>query len=145
MDVFEILKNQLYQSGAPEAEADWARERYRTEAMPALEPDSRIALLLEPDERVVAMRPSAFVDRRQPAAGADAPIGMAGDLYLTSRRLIVAGRVTLSFELEAIEETILSGERLLLVMRDGGGASIDVSQPRLLRVEIAAARASARR
>jgi protein-tyrosine phosphatase len=24
MEIFEILKNQLYQSGAPEAEADWA-------------------------------------------------------------------------------------------------------------------------
>jgi hypothetical protein len=40
---------------------------------------------------------------------------------------------------------MLSGERLLLVLRDGRGASIDVSQPRLLRVEIAAARASGRR
>ena len=136
---------------ADEAEADRARERYRTGAMPALEPGGRIAALLEPDEHVVAVRRSAFVDRRQPAAGADAragadaPTGVAGDLYLTSRRLIVTGRVTLSFELGAIEETMLSGERLLLVLRDGRGASIDVSQPRLLRVEIAAARASARR
>lgn len=39
---------------------------------------------------------------------------------------------------------MLSGEQLLLVMRGGQGAALSVAQPRLLRVEIAAARALAR-
>ena len=87
---------------------------------------------------------SAVLDRRQPVLGSDAPTGLTGDLYLTSRRLVLVGRYTLSFDLEAIEEAMLSGEQLLLVMRDGEGASLGVTQPRLMRVEIAATRLAAR-
>ena len=112
--------------------------------MEALEPDARVAPLLTPDEHVLAVRRSVMLDRRQPQAGSDAPSGLAGDLYVTSRRLVLVGRLTLSFDLDEIEEAMLSGERLLLVLRDGQGASLAVAQPRLLRVEIAAARASAR-
>jgi hypothetical protein len=90
------------------------------------------------------VRRAALLDRRQPQAGSDAPSGLAGDLYLTSRRLVLVGRLTLSFELDEIEEAMLAGERLLLVLRDGQGASVAVAQPRLLRVEIAAARAAVR-
>jgi hypothetical protein len=49
----------------------------------------------------------------------------------------------LSIELGDIVDAILSGERLLLAMEDGQGASLSVSQPRLLRVEMAATRGSA--
>jgi hypothetical protein len=128
-----------------QAEADRARDRFRGEPMAALEPDARIAPLLELDEQVVAMRRSALLERRQPPPGSDAPSGIAGDLYLTSRRLVLVGRLTLSFELADIEQVMLAGERLLLVMRDGQGAMVDAPGPRLLRVEIAAARAAARR
>jgi hypothetical protein len=127
-----------------EAASDQARERYRTQPMATLEPDPRIAPLLAPGERVVAVRRSAVLDRRQPVLGSDAPTGLTGDLYLTSRRLVLVGRYTLSFDLEAIEEAMLSGEQLLLVMRDGEGASLGVTQPRLMRVEIAATRLAAR-
>jgi hypothetical protein len=50
----------------------------------------------------------------------------------------------LAIALEEIEEVGLSGERLLLVLRDGKGVWLEAPQPRLLRVEIAAARAAAR-
>ena len=129
---------------ADESAADAARERYRTRNMPAIDADARIAPLLGVDERVLAVRRSVALDRRQPVLGSDLPSGVAGDLYLTSRRLVLAGRVTLSFALEEIEQAMLSGERLLLVLRGGQGLSIDAAQPRLLRVEIAAARAAAR-
>jgi hypothetical protein len=129
---------------ADEAAADEARERYRTQAMPALEPDTRISPLLASDECVVAVRRSAQLDRRQPMPGWDAPPGLAGDLYLTSRRLVLVGRQVLSFDLGEIAEVGVSGERLLLVMCGGKGVSLDVAQPRLLRVEVAAARAFAR-
>ena len=39
---------------------------------------------------------------------------------------------------------MLSGHRLLLVLHGGAGIALDVASPRLLRVEIATARAAAR-
>ena len=130
-------------AAADEAAADQAREAYRARAMPALEPDPRIAPLLGPDEHVLAVRRSAMLDRRQAPPRSEASTELAGDLYVTSRRLVLVGRLTLSFHLTEIEEAMLSGERLLLVMPGGQGASLDVAQPRLLRVEIAAARVAA--
>ena len=139
-DAAEILAR----AAADEAAADAARERYRTGPLPTLAPDARVAPLLGSDECVVAVRRSALFDRRQPVLGSDVPSGLGGDLYLTTRRLILTGRLTLAFELDEIEDAMLSGERLLLVMKGGQGLSLDVAGPRLLRVEIAAARASAR-
>lgn len=134
----------LARARADEAAADLARQAYRTQPLPSLEPDDRIAPLLGPGERVVAVRRSAQLDRRQPTPGWNAPPGLAGDLYLTTRRLVLVGRLTMSFDFEDIEEAGLSGERLLLVLRDGRGVSLDVEQPRLLRVQVATARALAR-
>ena len=139
-DAAEILAR----AQADEADANRAREAYRTRPMAALEPDATIAPLLAPGERVVALRRSAWLDRRQAPPGAAGSAGLAGDLYLTSKRLVLVGRRSVSFELDEIEEAMLSGDQLLLVMRDGQGASLGVAQPRLLRVEIAAARAFAR-
>jgi hypothetical protein len=139
-DAAEILAR----AQADEAAADEARDRYRMQPMAALEPDARIEPLLCPGERVLAVRRSALLDRRQPVLGSEAPSGLAGDLYLTSRRLVLVGRHTLSIDLDEIEEAMLSGDQFLLVMRGGQGAALGVAQPRLLRVEIAAARASAR-
>lgn len=131
-------------AAADEAAADQAREAYRARAMPALEPDPRIAPLLGPDEYVLAVRRSAMLDRRQAPPRSEGPAELAGDLYVTSLRLVLVGRLTLWFDLAEIEDAVLSGERLLLVMSGGRGASLDVAQPRLLRVEIATARAFAR-
>jgi hypothetical protein len=112
--------------------------------MPALEPDARIGPLLVSGERVLAVRRSAIVDRREPVLGSDEPSGLTGDLYLTSRSLVLVGRHTLAFDLDEIEEALLAGDQLLLVMGGGRGAALRVDQPRLLRVEIAAARLAAR-
>jgi hypothetical protein len=135
-DAAEILARAL----ADEAAAHEARESYRTQPIAALEPDARIGPLLAPGEQVLAKRGSAFVDRRQPAPGSSEPSGLAGDLYLTSRRLVLVGPHPLAFDLGEIEEAMLSGDQLLLVMRGGQGAALSVAQPRLLRVDIAAAR-----
>ena len=134
----------LARAKADEAAANQAREAYRTHPMPTLEPDARIAPLLGRGERVVAVRRSAQLDRRQPIPGWEAPPGIAGDLYLTPRRLVLVGRMTMELSLNEIEEAGLSGERLLLALRDGQSVSLDVEQPRLLRVDIATARALAR-
>jgi hypothetical protein len=120
-----------------------ARARYRVEPMTLLEPDAAIAPRLTCGESLLAIRRRALLERRHDPSGAVGP-GLEGDLYLTSRRLIHVGRPTLVFELDDIEEVITSGDRLLLVLRDGAGISIEVDQPRLLRVEISMARATAR-
>jgi hypothetical protein len=131
-------------AAADQAAADEARVRFRREGLPVLAPDERIAPLLDPDECLVAIRHAALLDRREPSPGTRFTPGVAGDLYVTSRRLVLIGRLTLSVELEAIEDAVLSGERLLLVLHEGHGVALQVAQPRLLWVEIAAARASAR-
>lgn len=127
-------------AAADQEAADEARLRFRQGGMRALPPDERIAPLLVPDECLVALRHAVLLDRREPSPGTRLNPAVAGELYVTSRRLVLVGRLTLSFELEAIDDAVLSGERLLLILRDGHGVALQVAQPRLLWVEIAAAR-----
>jgi hypothetical protein len=131
-------------AAADQAAADVARRGFSRDAVPALPPDERIAPLLAPGEGVVAVRHEALLDRREPAPGTQLAPGVAGALYVTSRRLVFVGRVTLSFALVEVEDAVVSGERLLLVLRDGHGVALGVAQPRLLWVEIAVARAAVR-
>jgi hypothetical protein len=113
-----------------------ARARYRNEGLPAIEPDDEIAASLRPDESVVVVRPSSVVSRHPRGDGIE---DFAGRLYLTSRRLVLLGQTTLEVDLREIDELALAGERLLVTLNDGAGLSIDATQPRLLRVQIAAA------
>ena len=126
-----------------EAAALVARDRYRDGSIEPIEPDERIAVLLVPGEELFAVRRSALLDRREPQVGARCPAypGLAGDLYLTSTRLVHLGRFTMEYDLDAIREAVVSAEHLLLVLCDGTGLILDLDRPRLLRVEIAAARA----
>jgi len=96
--------------------------------------------MLEPGELVVTVRHATEVDRRQPE-----PVrrhGLGGDLYVTTRRLIHLGRGSVVYRLDDIQEAVVVGDQLRLVVCDGTGVSITVGDPRLLRVEIAAARAA---
>ncbi|TAK01293.1 MAG: hypothetical protein EPO36_05980 [Chloroflexota bacterium] len=134
----------LARAAADEAAAVEAHARFRREGAPTLPPDERISPLLEPGERVIAVRHAVLLDRREPAPGARFTPGVAGTLYVTSQRLVLVGRLTLPFAIDEIEDAIVTGERLLLVLRDGHGVALQVAQPRLLWVEIAAARGPAR-
>ncbi len=129
--------------GCDAADADAARRSYRAHGMRALSADERIAPILRPGELVHAIRREATLDRRQPPSGSAA--ALAGDLYVTSDRVILLGRPTVILDIEKIREAGLSGDRLLLVMKDGTCAALAVEEPRLLRVQIAAARAARRR
>ncbi|HEY5630371.1 MAG TPA: hypothetical protein VIR16_12765, partial [Candidatus Limnocylindrales bacterium] len=61
-----------------------------------------------------------------------------------SLRIVLIGRVTLSLGLQDVEEIGVSGERLILILREGSSIAVQTGQPRLLRVEIGAARAQVR-
>lgn len=133
----------LVQTRRDEDAAAEARLRYRREPMQPIEEDATIAPLLWPGERLLSVRHGAILDRRHGRAGCR-DTGLLGDLYLTSARLIHIGRLMLAFRLDKVDEAVLSGDTLLLVLAEGVGISLVVDAPRLLRVEIATARAAAR-
>ncbi len=137
-DVDEIVARAM----ADEATATRARLRLRTEAWTPLPPDDSIAPHLGAGELALAVRRSAALG--EPASGMRAPPHAAGDLYLTSRRLVLVGRDIRAFDLAEIEDVLLYGEWLEVAMRDGSSFTLDVEGPRLFRVEIAAARAALR-
>lgn len=118
-----------------EADADAARERLRAAPMLVIPADERLAPHLAPGEGVHSERRSAILS----VPGGDRALGYGGTLFLTSRRLIHQGQVTVSVQLADIVETSLAGERLLLALRDGEGMAFDIDRPRLFRAEIAAA------
>jgi hypothetical protein len=123
-----------------EAEADEARLRYRLQGLPSIDVDGLAAESLRPGEAAVAARFSTVVTRHLLGDGTDE---FAGQLVLTTRRLLVVGHAPLVVELDEIDELTLAGERLLVILHDGTGLSIDASRPRLLRVQIAALREAA--
>ncbi len=120
---------------ADEAAAQEARERLRAAPLPPLVPDEAIAPNLHGDEVLHALRRSAILK----AAGNDRALGYGGTLYLTSRRLVHLGQVTVNVQLTDIVETSLAGERLLITLRDAEGLVFEIDRPRQLRAEIAAA------
>jgi hypothetical protein len=155
-------------TSADETDAIQARERYRNEGLPVIEPDPEIGARLGQNEQLVEMRPGAMVGRALLAGVGGAAVedgvgtassaaqagveSLSGRLYLTSTRLVLLGRLTadgpveseLSVALGDIEELAVVGERLLVSLADGTGITIDAGRPRLLRVQIAAARYAAR-
>jgi len=127
-----------------ELAATEARVRYRTAGMAPIAPDPVIARSLLPGECVLAAHHAILADSRAfPEAWVPAE-GVPGELYLTTMRLIFVGGVVVAFSLIDVEEADLAAEHLLLVLRDGVGLLLAVDRPRLVRVQIAAARAAAR-
>lgn len=118
-----------------EADANDARDRYRSTPMPAIEPDDAIGHQLAQGEGLHSVRRSAILS----VPGGDRALGYGGTLYLTSRRLVHLGQVMVTVQLTDIVETSLAGERLLLALRNGEGLVFDLDRPRVLRAEIAAA------
>jgi hypothetical protein len=125
--------------GADEAAADDERARLSREPLPNMADGIEPSVRLRPEEVVHAIRLHAMLE----AGRGTLPSG--GTLYLTSRRIVHLGAETLEVLLEDIAETGVALERLLLVdLADGSDLAIEVDQPRLLRVQVAAARATAR-
>jgi hypothetical protein len=125
--------------GADEAAADAERSRLASEPLPRLSDGDEPILRLLPGEVIHAIRPMAVLEdgRGQFLSG--------GSLYMTSQRLVHIGEKSRAVDLADIAETGVALERLLLVdLADGSDLAIEVDQPRLLRVQLAAARAAAR-
>jgi hypothetical protein len=121
-----------------EAAADEARRAYQTGGVPAIEPDAAATALLQAGEILHAVRASALLEEAAPVANAAMPRG--GTLYLTSERLIHTGAESTELLLADIEEMGVALERLVLIRRrDGSDLALEVDQPRLLRVQLAAA------
>ncbi len=122
---------------ADERAADEERERLAREPLPVLPSRAEQVFQPWPDERIHAERHAAMVER-----GQDAPLS-GGTLYLTSRRLMHVGReAVVEIDLERIADMAVALERLLLIeLNDGSDLAIEVDGPRLLRVQVAAARA----
>lgn len=125
---------------ADEHAADAERERLAREPLPVLPALAEQVFQPWPDEEIHAERRAALVER-----GQDMPPS-GGILYLTSRRLLhVGNEAVLEIGLEQVADMAVALERLLLVeLTDGSDLAIEVDQPRLLRVQVAAARAAAR-
>jgi hypothetical protein len=131
----------LDRTASDEREAEQARARYREAGLPAVTPDPQIAAALLADEAVVEVRQAATIGRH---LADDAVETLVGRLYLTTRRLVLLGQRAFHVPLDDIDELALAGERLLVTLNDGTGLAIDAGGPRLLRVQVAAARAAAR-
>lgn len=133
-------------AAADEAAARLARDAYHEAGLPAEEPDDPVASLLEPGELLHASRTTALLEVQ--SADEDPTVVQGGTLYLTSRRLLLlddAGALAAELPLVHVEETNLAVERLVLLrLADGSGVAVEAGQPRLLRVQIAAAIAAQR-
>ena len=120
---------------ADEAAALEVRDRLHAAPLPTIPADEAIRPYLADAELVHGLRPRAILK----APGDDRALGYGGTLYLTSRRLLHLGQVTVNVRLTDIVETSIAGERLLVTLSDGEGLILDVDRPRQLRAEIAAA------
>ena len=124
---------------ADEAAADAERARLAAGDLPDVSNSAKGALELRPGEVVHAVRQVALLE------GGSGATPLGGTLYLTSQRLVHVGQAPREVELTDIAEIAVALERLLLVdLADGSDLAIEVDQPRLLRVQLAAARAAAR-
>jgi hypothetical protein len=143
----------LARTTADEADAIAARDRFRSEGQPPIDADPEIGGRLLPGERLIEVRAAAMLGLG-PLAGGAAVESLSGRLYVTTARLILLARPIadeatdadpeLTVALADIDELAVVGERLLVSLADGTGLTIDAGRPRLLRVQIAAARVTSR-
>lgn len=125
---------------ADDEEAIAARRRYRNHGIEPIAPDPCIGALLEPAELVLACHRWVALDRHERTTVEAPSASVRGDLYVTTARLVHVGPQVDVVELDDIEDAALVGDRVLLVTRGGAGITVDTDRPRLLRVQMAAAR-----
>lgn len=125
-----------------EEAARQARERYREVGLPMIESDAIIAPYLAVGEKLVGYRPNAGLGRVDESTRA--AVRDEGPLYVTDRRIVHLGRQTMSIPLADIDELAMADDRILATLSGARGVTLDVAEPRQLRVLIAAAKSAAR-
>ena len=122
-----------------EAWAAAARAEYRRTGLKAIESDAAGAWSLREDERLLAIRTVALIDPR-PRTGM-AP--RTGRLAITTERLLMDDDPALTLaSFEDLDDTNLAADQILVALTGGTGFAITACHPRLLRVQLAEARAS---
>ena len=121
-----------------EALAEAARVRYRKDGIARIEPDDGMRSTLGSEEHLLALRDTASIVRR--------PLGdslpLSGRLAITNVRLFVVDTPSTTLaSLEELDDVTLVADRLLVSLTSETGFTIETSHPRLLRVQLAAARA----
>ncbi|MEO6208434.1 MAG: hypothetical protein ABIP77_10845, partial [Candidatus Limnocylindrales bacterium] len=117
------------------------RGRLRTEPLTTIPPDAHASELLDRGEGLIAVRDAVVVTLHP--APAEAPPRVVR-LYVTTARIILADDTPQTIPLDQIDELSLAAEQILLTLVNGEGICLDAGPPRLLRVQIAAARAGIR-
>ena len=135
----EIAEAQLV---TDEEGARRAREQYRDTGIPTIDADATVAPHLAGDERVLGVRAAASIARIDEVT--QAAVRDEGPLYVTSTRLLHLGARLTSVSLADVEELAMADDRILMTIRGSRGLMLDVSEPRQLRVLLAAARSAPR-
>ena len=121
-----------------DALAQAARTRYRADGLASIEPDDGLRSVLHDGEQLLALCDSASV-HRVPTDGSDR---RNGRLAVTTDRLLILDPTPVTIAtLDELDDVSLVGERLLAILTNVSGFFIETRQPRLLRVQLAAARA----
>ncbi len=125
-----------------EEAARQARELYRDTGIPPLAPDRDVEPYLADGEVLLGVRPEAVLGRLGEAG--QGVVRAEGRLFVTDRRLLHLGAEAVSILLADVRELAISEDRILVTLAGSRGMTIDVPDPRHLRVLIAAARSAAR-
>ena len=121
-----------------EALAAAARVRYRTDGLASIEPDRGMRSALDDDEQLLAVRETVTIDHRP----IDGSRPASGRLAITTKRLMVVdGRPRTLASFEELDDVMVVGDRLVVTLMSGSGFTVTTVQPRLLRVQLAEARA----
>ncbi len=122
-----------------EALAAAARARYLTDGIESIEPDNAMRSALRGGEQLLALREMASIDA--PPHGGPSPL--SGRLALTNERLVIVDGLAITVAtLEELDDVTLIADRLQVMLASGTGFTIEAQSPRLLRVQLAEARAN---
>ena len=127
---------------ADEDAARLAREQYREAGIPLLEVDPLVGPYLAEGEHLLGCRERAVLARVDESG--QSAVRDEGALYVTDQRLLHIGGDVTSIDLDDVIELAMSDDRILVTLAGARGVMLDVSEPRQLRVLVAAAKAAAR-
>jgi hypothetical protein len=132
-----LLAGGLEEAALDDGLASAARAHYRSGSVATIEPSENVRSRLKNDEVLFAIRTIASIDPGPPAR-----LPLSGQLAITTERMMLVdgSAVTLAY-FDEIEDVTLTADRLLVMLTNGTGFAVRSCHPRLLRVQLAEARA----